>query len=165
MRMGSAIDLERHYSEIALSVMFFAGGGRRRQSRVPREPAEITSELGFVSRRNRQCGRKLGGRLDAQSFAATGLAPLKNNVALRYPEGFREEFDQMGIGLAIDRRRGNADLELSVMRADEFVNRGFWLQSTVQQQVFTLPLAPGKSIHGSGNAIELEQGFQGLQQQ
>lgn len=73
----------------------------------------------------------------------------------------------MRIGLAIDRRGCNADFELSVMFSDKFVGGGFGLQATVQQQVFSLPLVPGwrRTQGGSGNAVELEQGFDGLQQQ
>ncbi len=76
----------------------------------------------------------------------------------------------MRVGLAIDRRGSNADLELAVMFPDKFVGRGFRLQSAIQQQVFTLPLVPRsgraqESASRSGNAIELQQCLECLQDQ
>ncbi len=108
--------------------------------------------------------------MDSYALAAAGVAAFDGHLPLRHAKGLGEEFNQMCVGLAIDWRCGNADFELPVMFPDEFIGGGFGLQTAIQQQVFTLPLVPGggsaQGIAGrSGNAIQLEQGLERLQDQ
>lgn len=56
---------------------------------------------------------------------------------------FGQKCDQVGIGLAVHRWRGNPDFERAAMDSANFVPAGTGLDADVNQQIITLPVVPG----------------------
>jgi len=64
------------------------------------------------------------------------------NLAARNTKMPGKEADQVAIGLAVDGRRGQPDLQTLAMGAIQGVCRGAGLDMNGQQQVFSIPLVP-----------------------
>lgn len=62
-------------------------------------------------------------------------------------ETLGQEFDEVAIGLSVNRRRGDADLEaVCSVRADDLILAGARLYVNVQKQLIVLPLVPPSHI-------------------
>lgn len=79
------------------------------------------------------------GPLDAHGLAPAGIATDQADSAPGNAEGICQELDQPGIGLALHRRRCDAQLEPAVVQTGEAVTTGARLQMAEQQQVGALP--------------------------
>ena len=64
------------------------------------------------------------------------------NLAARNTKMPGKEADQVAIGLAVDGRRGQPDLQTLAMGAIQGVCLGAGLDMNGQQQVFSIPLVP-----------------------
>lgn len=65
------------------------------------------------------------------------------DVTTRHAKCFGEKFEQVLVGLAVDRRGGDTDFQVFTLRANNFVLAGTWLGLYMQQQRVTLPLIEG----------------------
>jgi len=84
---------------------------------------------------------------DADALVAACMAAQKRysrtgNIALS-----SQKTQQMVIGLAIDRRRRNTNLQAAIgLGGNDLITAGARLQTNIQDQVVILP-APGRCIH------------------
>lgn len=84
----------------------------------------------------------MAGVMDTQLLAAGGVATDQGDLTAANIEGLGKKADQVGIGLALDGRGGNADLQGVAVGADYLVPAGARLQADREQQVRALPAIP-----------------------
>jgi hypothetical protein len=71
--------------------------------------------------------------MDTQLLAAGGVATDQGDLTAANIEGLGKKADQVGIGLALDGRGGNADLQGVAVGADYLVPAGARLQADREQ--------------------------------
>lgn len=76
---------------------------------------------------------------DAHPFLPVQLAAFETHQALGHAEGLAEEGQQMGVGLALHRRCGEADLQALAVQPGELVAARLGLQVAIEEQVLAVP--------------------------
>ena len=76
------------------------------------------------------------------------FAAFQAHLALGHAERLGQEGQQMGVGLAIDRRGGETDLQPLTMQPGELVLARLGLQATVEDQVLAVPAKVAHAIKG-----------------
>ena len=89
--------------------------------------------------RNRQPRRQLPGIFDTYQLLSRAVAADNAHRLFRHRELRGEEFNQVGIGPAFDRRRGKADFQSPVVLTGEFIAAGARLQMAGENQCALLP--------------------------
>src|SRR3990167_916597 len=84
-------------------------------------------------------GWQLPRLLDADTLLPALLAAFQADLALAHGKGVGEKGQQPGVGLAVDWRRGEADLQPLTVQPGELVATGLGLQVALEDQVLTVP--------------------------
>lgn len=91
----------------------------------------------------------MGRRLNGNALPARCGATIDRDRALGYAQRLGKEFDQAGIGFALDRTGRQADLEAIAVQARDLGARCARLDMDLQQQPVALPPVPGSGIQNS----------------
>ena len=83
--------------------------------------------------------------LNANPLGAAAFTRNQQDPAGRHPEVPCQEADEVAIGLAIDGRCGQPDLQTIAMGTTQRIARGPGLDMNGKQQVLSLPLVPRRS--------------------
>src|SRR5690606_26053320 len=86
---------------------------------------------------------------DAHALLSVQLAAFQAHLAFRHAEGLGQKGQQVGVGLALHRRRGEADLQAVAVQAGEFVLAGLGLQVAGEDQVLAIPAVPVRHRNGA----------------
>src|SRR3990167_8998222 len=84
-------------------------------------------------------GWQLPRLLDADTLLPALLAAFQADLALAHGKGVGEKGQQLGVGLAVDWRGGEADLQPFTVQPGELVATGFGLQVAIEDQVLAVP--------------------------
>ncbi|MNW08695.1 hypothetical protein D3C71_2055290 [compost metagenome] len=77
--------------------------------------------------------------MDAHALLPVEFAAFQADLALAHGKGVGEKGQQLGVGLTVDWRRGEADLQPLTVQPGELVATGFGLQVAIEDQVLAVP--------------------------